>query len=142
MRFPGGAGRLLLVAANIPAVLPNCDPDPGVIVVNIAEADAGWAVFMTALAGSRHTRGRPIHRGPLMVHDNSPHLGSCPPQPDGSSPVVNYLYCDDVDATISRALAAGAKLLMPAADQFWGDRVGRIMDPAHHVWNVAARANP
>ena len=75
----------------------------------------------------------------LMVHDVSPHLGSCPPAPDGSSPIVNYLYCDDVDATIAKALAAGAKLLMPAADQFWGDRVGRIMDPANHVWNVAAR---
>jgi PhnB protein len=78
----------------------------------------------------------------FMIHDDSPHLGSRPPQPDGSSPVVNYLYCDDVDATISRALAAGAKLLMPAADQVWGDRVGRIMDPAHHVWNVAARVSP
>ena len=75
----------------------------------------------------------------LMVHDDSPHLGSLPPLPDGSSPVVNYLYCDDVDATIARAVAAGAKVLIPAADQFWGDRVGRIVDPANHVWNVAAR---
>ena len=80
-----------------------------------------------------------VHDTLLMVHDDSPHLGSHPPPPDGSSPVVNYLYCDDVDATIAKALAAGAKLLIPAADQFWGDRVGRIMDPANHVWNVAAR---
>ncbi len=80
-----------------------------------------------------------INQSLFMVHDDSPHLGSRPPLPDGSSPVVNYLYCDDVDATIARALASGATLLMPAADQFWGDRVGRIMDPAHHVWNIASR---
>ena len=80
-----------------------------------------------------------IHQSLLVVHDASPHLGSRPPLPDASSPVVNYLYCDDVDATIDRALAQGATLLMPAADQAWGDRVGRIMDPAHHVWNISAR---
>jgi PhnB protein len=80
-----------------------------------------------------------IHNSLFMVHDDSPHLGSVPPRPDGSSPVVNYLYVDDADATIAKAVAAGGKILMPAADQFWGDRVGRIMDAANHVWNVASR---
>jgi len=80
-----------------------------------------------------------IHESLFMVHDDSPHLGSRPPAPDGSSPVVTYLYCEDVDATMAKAVAAGARVLMPAADQFWGDRVGRIIDPAHHVWNVTTR---
>lgn len=80
-----------------------------------------------------------FHESLFMVHDDSPHLSSRPPAPDGSSPVVHYLYCDDVDATIARAVQAGATLLMPAADQFWGDRVGRIQDPSHHVWNVTTR---
>ncbi len=75
----------------------------------------------------------------FMVHDDAPHLGSRPPAADGSSPVVHYLYCDDVDATMARAVAAGARVLLPAADQPWGDRVGRLIDPAHHVWNVASR---
>jgi len=66
-----------------------------------------------------------FHESLFMVHDDMP--------------VVHYLYCDDVDATIAKAVAAGAKVLMPAADQFWGDRVGRIMDPSHHVWNVTTR---
>jgi PhnB protein len=80
-----------------------------------------------------------FHGSLFMLHDDWPDLGSRPPAPDGSSPVVNYLYCDDVDAVIARAAAAGARVLMPATDQPWGDRLGRIIDPAHHVWNVVAR---
>jgi PhnB protein len=53
--------------------------------------------------------------------------------------VVLYVYVQDVDAVIARALAAGARLLVPIKKQFWGDRVGRIIDPAGHVWNVATR---
>jgi PhnB protein len=75
----------------------------------------------------------------LMLHGLTPQLGSCAPQPDGSSPVVIYLYGDEVDTVIAKAVAAGARVLLPAADQFWGDRVGRIVDPEGHVWNVAAR---
>jgi PhnB protein len=75
----------------------------------------------------------------LMVHGEVPTLASRAPQSDGSSPVVIYIYLDDVDTAIQRAVAAGARVLMPAADQFWGDRVGRIIDPAGHVWNVATR---
>jgi PhnB protein len=44
-----------------------------------------------------------------------------------------------VDSVIVRAVTAGARVLLPAADQFWGDRVGRIVDPSGHVWNIAAR---
>jgi PhnB protein len=76
----------------------------------------------------------------IMIHGEFHTFASQAPQPDGSSPVVIYNYVDDVDATIDRAVAAGARTLMPAADQFWGDRVGRIVDPSGHVWNVAARA--
>lgn len=75
----------------------------------------------------------------VMVHGEFPALASRAPQTDGSSPVVIYLYIEDVDAVIERALAGGARVLIPAANQFWGDRVGRIIDPAGHVWNVASR---
>lgn len=61
------------------------------------------------------------------------------PLEDGSSSVVTYLYDEDVDEIISRAVALGPRVLMPAEDQFWGDRVERIIDPAGHVWNIAAR---
>jgi len=75
----------------------------------------------------------------IMVHGETPHLASRAPLPDGSSPVVIYLYLEDVDAVVERAVAAGATVLTPIADQFWGDRMGRIVDPAGHLWNVASR---
>jgi PhnB protein len=74
----------------------------------------------------------------LMVHGVYPHLASQAPNHDGSSPVVIYLYIGDVDTVISRAVEAGATVLLPAADQAWGNRVGRIIDSAGHVWNIAA----
>jgi len=82
-----------------------------------------------------------IHQSLIMVHDESPQLASRAPAKDGSSSVVTYLYGDEVDPIIDRAIAAGARVLLPAADQAWGDRVGRIVDPEGHVWNVAARIN-
>jgi PhnB protein len=47
------------------------------------------------------------------------------------------IYVADVDASIERAVAAGATLLQPATDQFWGDRSGMIMDPFGHRWSLA-----
>jgi PhnB protein len=76
----------------------------------------------------------------VMIHGLFPTLASRAPESDGSSPVVIYIYVADADTVIERAVAAGARVLMPAADMFWGDRVGRIIDPSGHVWNVAARA--
>jgi PhnB protein len=75
----------------------------------------------------------------IMIHGEVPTLASRAPQPDGTSPVVVYVYVEDVDAVIERAAGAGARILIPATDQFWGDRVGRIIDPEGHVWNVASR---
>ena len=75
----------------------------------------------------------------IMIEAEWPTLASRSPQPDGSSPVVIYVYVEDVDTVVERAVAAGAKVLLPVKDQFWGDRTGRIMDPAGHVWTVSTR---
>jgi PhnB protein len=77
----------------------------------------------------------------IMVHGETAHLASRAPLADGSSPVVIYLYLEDVDGVIARAVAAGARILTPVADQFWGDRMARIVDPQGHVWNVASRVD-
>ena len=75
-----------------------------------------------------------------MVHGEVDALLSRAPDCDGSSPVVIYAYVqDDVDAVVARAVCAGAKVQTPVMDLPWGDRMGRIMDPAGHVWNVANR---
>ena len=47
------------------------------------------------------------------------------------------LYVEDVDEVVKRAVAAGAKVLIPVADQFYGDRSGRLADPFGHVWIVS-----
>jgi PhnB protein len=53
--------------------------------------------------------------------------------------VALYVYVENVDETIARATARGARILMPAANQPWGDRTAWIIDPAGHVWTVATR---
>jgi PhnB protein len=75
----------------------------------------------------------------LMLEAEWPTLPSRAPDLDGSSPVVIYVYVEDVDATVGRALARGAVLVVPVATQFWGDRIGWIRDPEGHVWTIATR---
>ena len=79
--------------------------------------------------------------GPAMVMIESewPQLPSRAPQPDGSSPVVIFVYVEDVDQAVAHATSAGAKVLMPLTNQFWGDRTAWIMDPQGHVWTIASR---
>ena len=49
------------------------------------------------------------------------------------------VYVPDVDEAVERGVARGAKVLVPAEDQFWGDRIAWIMDPSGHVWTLATR---
>jgi PhnB protein len=89
--------------------------------------------------------GRAMHAlltiGPamLMIEGVWPTLPSRAPASDGSSPVVIFVYVEDVDRAIERASARDAQVLIPAQDQFWGDRIAWIQDPAGHVWTVATR---
>jgi PhnB protein len=75
----------------------------------------------------------------IMVHSEVAHLASRAPQPDGSSGVLIYVYVDDADTAMRQAVSAGARILLAMATQSWGDDVGRIVDPAGHVWNIAMR---
>jgi len=80
-----------------------------------------------------------INGAMIMIECEWPTLQSRSPKPDGSSPVIIYVYVNDVDATVEKAMVAGAKILLPAKDQFWGDRTARIMDPQGHVWTISGR---
>jgi PhnB protein len=75
----------------------------------------------------------------FMIEGEWPTLPSRAPVPDGSSPVPIFVYVEDVDRTVERAVTQGAQVLLPPQDQFWGDRIAWIMDPAGHVWTVATR---
>ncbi len=73
----------------------------------------------------------------VVVGEESPEAGTAGPQTLGGSPVVIHLYVEDVDATAARAVDLGAEVVIPVADQFYGDRAGRLRDPFGHLWAVA-----
>ena len=75
----------------------------------------------------------------VMIEAEWPTLASRAPQPDGSSLVVIYVYVEDVYKVMERAVAAGAKVVLPVKTQFWGDRTGRMIDPSGHVWTISTR---
>jgi PhnB protein len=72
----------------------------------------------------------------LMLVDESPQCGMLGPKALKGSPVTIHLYVQNADATVTRAAAAGAKITMPVADMFWGDRYGQLEDPFGHRWSV------
>ena len=72
-----------------------------------------------------------------MLADEHPEIGALGPTTVGGSPVSLHLYVEDVDAVVARAVAAGATLVRPVADQFYGDRVGGVADPFGHRWFIA-----
>lgn len=78
-----------------------------------------------------------IGDSPLMLVDEFHDWGALGPQSLKGSPVTIHLYVEDVDAAVERAVAAGARLTMPVADMFWGDRYGTVEDPFGHRWSIA-----
>jgi uncharacterized glyoxalase superfamily protein PhnB len=72
----------------------------------------------------------------VMLVDEFPEMGGLSPKSLKGSPVTIHLYVDNVDATVERAVKAGAKITMPVADMFWGDRYGQLVDPFGHHWSV------
>ena len=73
----------------------------------------------------------------IMLADEHPEIQALSPKTVGGSPVSIHLYVADVDGAVERAVAAGAKLVRPVADQFYGDRVGGIEDPFGYRWFIA-----
>ena len=78
-----------------------------------------------------------IGDSPLMLVDEMPEWGALGPKALKGSPVTIHLYVENVDAAVARAVDAGAKITMPVADMFWGDRYGKIEDPFGHQWSLA-----
>lgn len=72
----------------------------------------------------------------IMLADEYPEHNASPSQLGGTS-VILHLYVEDVDAVAAQAVAAGAELVRPVEDQFYGDRSGKLRDPFGHVWLIA-----
>jgi PhnB protein len=73
----------------------------------------------------------------IMLADEHHEMGARGPRKYGGTPVSLVLYVADVDATAKKAVAAGATLVNPVEDKFYGDRMGTIEDPFGHRWHVA-----
>ena len=78
-----------------------------------------------------------INGATLMLVDENPQWKALGPKSLGGSPVTMHLHVDDVDKATEQAIAAGAKVIMPVADMFWGDRYGVVQDPFGHQWSIA-----
>ena len=78
-----------------------------------------------------------VNGASLMLHDDFPEMrgGVAAGAPEG---VVLHLQVDDADAWWARATGAGAEIVFPIADQFWGDRYGQVKDPFGHIWSIGA----
>ena len=73
----------------------------------------------------------------IMLSEESQEMKSFSPQSVGGNPVWLYLYVNDVDSTFNQAVSAGATVVHPVNDAFWGDRVGLIKDPFGYQWSIA-----
>ena len=73
----------------------------------------------------------------IMLADESPGMGARSARTLGGSPISLLVYVDDVDARVAQAVAAGAKLVRPVANQFYGDRTGGVDDPFGYHWYLA-----
>jgi PhnB protein len=73
----------------------------------------------------------------IMVADEAPQFGLRGPRAIGGTPVTISVYVEDVDGVVERAAQAGARVLRPVEDQFYGDRSGQFEDPFGHRWSVA-----
>ncbi len=82
-----------------------------------------------------------INGGEIMLSDPFPEFGTAvtmPPTEAKTTTVSIHLQVDDADKWWARATGAGCVLVMPLADQFWGDRFGMVKDPFGHVWSIAS----
>ena len=70
----------------------------------------------------------------LMLSDEYPEFGLAGPETVGATTFSIHLHVDDADAAIARAVEAGATLLRPASDAFYGERGGTVRDPFGHEW--------
>ena len=126
-----------------PATLPTITPH---IVVRDAIAASEW--YQRALGAEERDR-LPLPNGkvmyvelwfghsPVMVADEFPDLGILSPLSIGGTPVVLHILTDNVESVWQRAVEAGAAVVRPLQDQFWGDRQGQLLDPFGHKWGVA-----
>lgn len=128
----------------IPDDRPNASP-----YITVRGADEAIEFYKQAFGATEELRlvdsgGNVVHAeirigdSVIMITDEFPEWGNQGPISLGGSPVRIHLYVEDPDAVAERAVAAGAELVIPVDDQFYGERTGRVKDPFGHSWIIAA----
>ena len=117
------------------------------LIVNDGQKAVEWYknAFGGTIAGVHLTPdGKVMHAtlkvgdSQFMLADEFPGMSNPAAQTLGGSPVVLNLYVEDVDTLFNQAVTAGAKVTMPLANQFWGDRYGQMVDPFGHSWALGS----
>jgi len=114
----------------------------------VHDAQKALEFYKSALGAEEHVRmdapdGRIAHaeirvgNSMLMLADEAPERGFNSAKSLGSTPVSLMLYTDDVDSMVKSAVQLGATATRPVEDQFYGDRMGTIVDPFGHIWHIA-----
>jgi PhnB protein len=128
-----------------PDVVPSLSPH---LVVDDAAAAIDFyvkAFGATELGRVPHPDGRLVHAAltlngsTVMLNDDFPDYNDGKPSTPkalGGTPVTIHLQVPDVEAAFARAVEAGATVVAPLADQFWGDRYGVVRDPFGHQWSL------
>jgi PhnB protein len=73
----------------------------------------------------------------IMMGEEHPQQSCKSAETAGGSPVSFYIYLEGVERAFVKAVEAGAKVVMPVADMFWGDRAGTLQDPFGYSWTLA-----
>jgi PhnB protein len=125
-----------------PAVSPMLTVSDGAAAIDfyVKAFDAEELGRVAAPDGKRifHAAVR-INGALVMLNDDFPEMNdgkSATPEALGGSPVTIHLTVDDVDAKFQKAVDAGATVVMPLEDMFWGDRYGELRDPFGHLWSM------
>jgi PhnB protein len=73
----------------------------------------------------------------VMLSDPFPQASTRTPSELGGTSASIFMYVEDVDAVVKKAVDEGATITMEVSDQFWGDRFGSVKDPFGHMWSIA-----
>jgi PhnB protein len=127
------------VPDGYPRVIPYLVVDDGVRALDFYRQVFGATerLRMTAPGGKVGHAELLIGDSLVMVADEQPQMDIRGPRAFGGTPVTVMVYVEDVDATVRAAVTAGARVVQPVADQFYGDRSGTVEDPFGHRWHVA-----
>lgn len=110
--------------------------------IKFYQAAFGAELMALMPMGDDHVAHADLKIGSSRVYlaDEMPMFGAVksPKALKGTS-VNIHLWVEDCDAAFARAVAAGAKVLMPLTDQFWGDRFGMVSDPFGHIWAISSQ---